>query len=132
MYARSGSAIFRSRDRLRPTFKCLKRPETADLVKGTGAEIVSGSTQTTNSWGLRGPEPDLKARWRGIVLGDSYMQGLFIGDDQTPTECLKRELKTRLGATVEILNTGHLGYSPEQYYYTLVQYGKRFAPLSWW
>jgi hypothetical protein len=109
-------------------FQVPESPEIAELIKGTGVEIVSGSTQTTNSWGLRGPEPDLKAPWRGIVLGDSYMQGLFIGDDQTPSECLKRELKTRLGATVEILNTGHLGYSPEQYYYTLVQYGKRFAP----
>ncbi|HEX3448867.1 MAG TPA: SGNH/GDSL hydrolase family protein [Isosphaeraceae bacterium] len=109
-------------------FQVPESPEIIDLVKGTGAEIVSGSTQTTNSWALRGPEPDLKAPWRGIVLGDSYMQGLFIGDDQTPTECLKRELTTRLGATVEVLNTGHLGYSPEQYYYTLVEYGKRFAP----
>jgi hypothetical protein len=26
------------------------------------------------------------------------------------------------------LNTGHLGYSPEQYYYTLVEYGRRFPP----
>ena len=109
-------------------FQVPENPETAELITGTGAEIVSGSTQTTNSWGLRGPEPDLTAPWRGIVLGDSYMQGLFVGDDQTPSECLKRELKTRLGSSVEILNTGHLGYSPEQYYYTLVQYGKRFAP----
>jgi hypothetical protein len=109
-------------------FQVPESPEIAELITGTGAQIVNGSTQTTNSWGLRGPEPDLTAPWRGIVLGDSYMQGLFIGDDQTPTECLKRELKTRLGSPVEILNTGHLGYSPEQYYYTLVQYGKRFAP----
>ena len=99
-------------------------PEAAELVKGTGAAIVEGSTQTTNSWGLRGPEPDTQAAWRGIVLGDSYMQGLFVGDDQTPTECLKRDLRKRLGGTVEILNTGHLGYSPEQYYYTLVEYAE--------
>ena len=26
----------------------------------------------------RGPEPDLEAPFRGIVLGDSYMQGLFV------------------------------------------------------
>ena len=84
--------------------------------------------QTTNSWGLRGPEPNLKASWRGIVLGDSYMQGLFVGDQETPTECLKRELASRLLAPVEILNTGHLGYSPEQYYYTLAEYGRRFPP----
>ncbi len=68
------------------------------------------------------------ATWRGIVLGDSYMQGLFVADDQTPTECLKRDLGKRLGGTVEVLNTGHLGYSPEQYYYSLVEYEKTFKP----
>jgi hypothetical protein len=103
-------------------------PELSEIVKGTGAQVVDGSTQTTNSWGLRGPEPDLTAPWRGIVLGDSYMQGLFVGDHETPTECLKRDLKARLHASVEILNTGHLGYSPEQYYYTLLEYAKKFPP----
>ena len=39
-----------------------------------------------------GPSPTPSAPLRGIVLGDSYMQGLFVGDDQTPSECLKREL----------------------------------------
>ncbi len=101
-------------------------PDTPKIVEGTGAKIVEGSTQTTNSWGLRGPEPDMTAPFRGIVLGDSYMQGLFVGDDETPAECLKTDLKKRLGAPVEILNTGHLGYSPEQYYYSLVEYDKRF------
>ena len=105
-------------------FQVPDTPELAELVKGTGAQIVDGSTQTTNSWGLRGPEPDLAAPWRGIVLGDSYMQGLFVGDHETPVECLKRDLKTRLGGPVEILNTGHLGYSPEQYYY----YADRICP----
>jgi hypothetical protein len=103
-------------------------PEAAEMVKGTGAVIVEGSVQTTNSWGLRGPEPATETAWRGIVLGDSYMQGLFVADEQTPTECLKRDLRKRLGGTVEILNTGHLGYSPEQYYYALVEYDKRLPP----
>jgi hypothetical protein len=103
-------------------------PELAALAQGTGAIIVEGSVQTTNSWGLRGPEPDLGSAWRGIILGDSYMQGLFVADQQTPSECLKRDLKTRLAASVEILNTGHLGYSPEQYYYTLLEYAPRFPP----
>ncbi len=109
-------------------FQVPDRPEAAELVKGTGALIVEGSAQTTNSWGLRGPEPDTETRWPGIVLGDSYMQGLFVGDDQTPTECLKRDLRKRLGGSVEILNTGHLGYSPEQYYFSLVEYADRFRP----
>ena len=65
---------------------------------------------------------------RGIVLGDSYMQGLFVGDDQTPSECLKRHLSRNLKARVEVLNTGHLGYSPEQEYHTLREYADRFRP----
>jgi len=109
-------------------FQVPDAPGLADAVAGTGAQIVDGSIQTTNSWGLRGPEPDLTARWRGIILGDSYMQGLFVGDDQTPAQCLKRYLTARLHAPVEILNTGHLGYSPDQYYVTLLEYARRFPP----
>jgi hypothetical protein len=29
---------------------------------------------------------------------------------------------------VSLLNTGHIGYSPEQHYYTLLEYGDRFRP----
>ncbi len=119
---------FQKRGDVKEYIQIPDRPETAELVKKAGAVIVDGSAQTTNSWGLRGPEPDTKATWRGIVLGDSYMQGLFVGDDQTPTECLKRDLRKRLGGTVEVLNTGHLGYSPEQYYYSLLEYAKDLSP----
>jgi hypothetical protein len=103
-------------------------PRLPDLLKGTGAILVDESVQTTNSWGLRGPEPDLHAPLRGIILGDSYMQGLFVGDDQTPCECLKRFLSAQLGMRTEILNTGHLGYSTEQEYQALREYADRFHP----
>ncbi len=103
-------------------------PQLDKIVAGTGALLVSNSVQTTNSWGLRGPEPNTNAPLRGIVLGDSYMQGLFVGDDQTPCECLKLHLTRNLRTRVEILNTGHLGYSPEQEYYTLREYAERFHP----
>src|SRR5262249_474498 len=119
---------FPARGAVKAYFPIPDTPEAAGMVKGTGAAIVEDSVQTTNSWGLRGPEPDREAPLRGIALGDSYMQGLFVGDDQTPTECLKRDLKQRFGAPVEILNTGHLGYSPEQYYFSLVEYAERFPP----
>jgi lysophospholipase L1-like esterase len=104
------------------------RPELFQAALGTGAIPVEQSRQTTNSWGLRGPDPDLEAPIRGIVLGDSFMQGLFIGDDQTPPECLKRYLETQLKTSVSILNTGVLGYSPEQYYYSLLAFADRFRP----
>ena len=103
-------------------------PDLDRVVAGTGALLVASSVQTTNSWGLRGPEPDTAAPLRGIILGDSYMQGLFVGDDQTPSECLKRHLSRDLKTRVEILNTGHLGYSPEQEYYTLKEYADRIRP----
>ena len=98
------------------------------LVPGTGAEIVAGSEQSTNSWGCRGPEPDLSAPIKGLVLGDSNMQGLFVADDQTPPACLARDLERRLKRRVSLLNTGHLGYSTEQYARTLDEYGDRFKP----
>ena len=103
-------------------------PGLAAAIRGTEAIPVLESRQTTNSWGLRGPEPDLDAPVRGLVLGDSFMQGMFIGDDDTPPECLRRELENRLETRVSILNTGVLGYSPEQYYYSLVAFADRFRP----
>jgi hypothetical protein len=103
-------------------------PELRRAIAPTTASIVPGSAQTTNSWGCRGPEPDVTAPVRGLILGDSYMQGLFVGDDETPPECLRRELQERLALGVSVLNTGHLGYSPEQICQTLREFGERFRP----
>ncbi len=87
-------------------------PGLADAIRGTPAIPLESSRQTTNSWGLRGPEPDPQAPLRGIVLGDSYMQGMFIGDDETAPVCLRRYLQDHLKTKVSILNTGVMGYSP--------------------
>jgi len=103
-------------------------PGLADAIRGTLATPLATSRQTTNSWGLRGPEPDLDAPLRGIVLGDSCMQGMFIGDDETPPECLRRYLGDHLKTRVSILNTGVMGYSTEQYYYSLIAFADRFRP----
>ena len=103
-------------------------PELPRIIEGTGAFVVPGSLQTTNSWGLRGPEPERDAPLRGLILGDSNVQGLFIGDDETPPVHMARELERRLHARVSLVNTGHLGYSPEQFYHCLVEYADRFRP----
>jgi hypothetical protein len=103
-------------------------PELRQVVEGTGAVIVPDSAQTTNSWGFRGPEPELDAPLRGLILGDSNMQGFFVRDDQTPPAYLQVELERRLKTRVSILNTGHLGYSPEQFSHTLKEFGDRFRP----
>ena len=78
--------------------------------------------------GISRPEPEVDAPLRVLVLGDSYMQGMFIGDDETPPECLRRHLRGRLATRVSVLNTGVMGYSPEQYYYTLTAFVDRFRP----
>jgi hypothetical protein len=132
--------------RLRPNVRsvwlkqhALPKPETGLLLIPDGAEvraaaaaarveILEGSEQATNSWGCRGPEPDREAPVRGLVLGDSFMQGLLVRDAEAPPACLERALSARLGDRVSILNTGVLGYSPEQYFHTLRAFGERFRP----
>ncbi|HEV3163751.1 MAG TPA: SGNH/GDSL hydrolase family protein, partial [Isosphaeraceae bacterium] len=106
-------------------------PDIAEVraaVESTHSRVVTGSEQTTNSWGCRGPEPDLTAPMRGLVLGDSYMQGVFVGDQETPPAFLQQDLQEAWHVPVTILNTGHLGYSIEQYFYTLREYAPRLKP----
>ena len=57
---------FPMRGPVKAYFQVPDGPELAEIVSGTTAQIVAGSTQTTNSWGLRGPEPDLY----GAVAGN--------------------------------------------------------------
>jgi hypothetical protein len=103
-------------------------PEVLRAAEVAKAEPLASTEQTTNSWGFRGPEPDLDAPVRGIVLGDSFMQGYFVGDADAPPRCLERSLREALGTHVAILNTGVLGYGPEQEYYTLRAFAERFRP----
>ena len=103
-------------------------PEVRRLAGPIGAQVIAGATHSTNSWGCRGREPDLNAPVRGIVLGDSFMQGFLVDDDETPPEQLRKHLQAELGAEVSILNTGTLGYCPEHYYFTLREFVDRFRP----
>lgn len=109
-------------------FQIPDTPELRDAAAEAGGQIVPASVHWTNSWGCRGVEPDPGAPIRGIVLGDSCMQGALIGDAEAPPARLERRLSDALGAPVSILNTGVLGYSPEQEYATLVEFGDRFRP----
>ena len=103
-------------------------PEARLAATKAGGIVVPESVQTTNSWGCRGPEPDPKAPVRVLVLGDSMMQGSLVGDNDTPPAKLEAHLHRALGTPVSVLNTGHIGYSPEQYEQTLSAFGDRFEP----
>ena len=65
---------------------------------------------------------------RVLVLGDSMMQGTLVGDSETPPAQASGPSVSALDAPVSVLNTGHLGYSPEQYAQTLRAFGDRFRP----
>jgi lysophospholipase L1-like esterase len=106
----------------------LDTPEVRRLAEAIGAEVVPDIVHTTNSWGCRGPEPNMDAPIRVLVLGDSFMEGYMVGDDETPPEQLRQTLRAEAGKDVAVLNTGTLGYGPEHYYYTLVSYLERFGP----
>jgi hypothetical protein len=56
------------------------------------------------------------------------MQAMFNGDADTPPLQLQRHLQAAWDVPVSILNTGHIGYSPEQYYFALREYGERMRP----
>jgi hypothetical protein len=103
-------------------------PEIRKLATEAGIAIEPNWEQSTNSWGCRGSEPDLTAPVRGLVLGDSFMQGYLLADDETPPMCLQRALRSELGVPTCILNTGVLGYGPEHYFNTLRAYCDRFHP----
>jgi hypothetical protein len=109
-------------------FQVLDTPAHREAAARAGGIVDLGSIQNTNSWGLRGPEPDPSAPVRGVVLGDSFMQAMFNGDRDTPPLLLEKYLESAWNVRVSILNTGHIGYSPEQYYYTLREYGERMRP----
>lgn len=103
-------------------------PEMRAAAVAAGAIVDEPSVMNTNSWGLRGPEPDPNAEVRGIVLGDSFMMGMFNGDNDTPPYRLQLALSALWGKSVSLVNTGHIGYAPEQYYHSLIEYGERFRP----
>jgi lysophospholipase L1-like esterase len=103
-------------------------PEARDAAARAGGRVVPTSVQTTNSWGCRGTEPDPTAPVRVLVLGDSTMQGPLVADSESPPARLQAHLSSALAAPVSVLNTGHMGYSTEQYAQTLRALGDRFRP----
>jgi hypothetical protein len=103
-------------------------PEIRERAKLAGGIVVPESAQSTNSWGCRGREPELTAPVRVMVLGDSMMQGALVGEEDTPPAKLEAYLARALETRVSVLNTGHIGYSLEQYAQTLRALGDRFQP----
>jgi lysophospholipase L1-like esterase len=66
---------------------------------------------STNSLGLRGPEPGAKSAARILALGDSYVFGWGVAQGEEWIEVVESELNAKLGAgAVEAWNGGVNGY----------------------
>ena len=127
-HCRSVWVIGLSLNRVLGLFLIPDSPPVREAAAKAGGFVVPESVQNTNSWGCRGPEPNLSAPVRIMILGDSMMQGALVSDEQTPPQQLRRYLEAELACEVSVLNTGHLGYSTEQYFHTLREFEDRFDP----
>ena len=85
---------------------------TVNIARNERGDIA---VQTTNSLGLRGPEPDPSAEIQVLVIGDSYMQGFLIDDEDTPARCLERYLEETLETSVSVCNASNQGWGPKEY-----------------
>jgi hypothetical protein len=85
-----------------------------------------------NSQGWRSPETSLvkpRGVFRVLVLGDSFMAGLQVGDNETFASVLQHELnRAGLSRRVEVLNFGVPSWGTDQQYLSLREYGLRYQP----
>ena len=70
-----------------------------------------------NSLGLRGPEPDelpVDSDCRVVVVGDSFVQGLTVGDEDTFARTAERTLATQYGMECRVIPAGVEAYATDQ------------------
>lgn len=90
-----------------------------------------GGTLRTNSWGFRGPELELEKRpgTRRIVgLGDSFMFGWGVNQDETYLVLLEEALNARGGPRFEVLNLAVPGYNTTMEVEAFATKGVAFEP----
>ena len=92
--ARSGSIVAQTAS---PDAQSLLIPSSTTHHEMVRLKPESGSDFPTNSYGLRGPEPDeTAANLRVLVLGDETVLGLQLLDDQTlPARLQLRRIEHR-------------------------------------
>jgi lysophospholipase L1-like esterase len=98
----------------------------------TGELTVHGETHRVhmNSLGLRGRElgPKATGEQRVMVIGDSFVWGYGVGDDDTIPALLEARLRGRDGAVVTVGNGGAPGYGTRQQPDVARRYAESFAP----
>ena len=87
---------------------------------------------TTNGDGWRSPDVSQakpKNVYRVLILGDSFMAGLQVQDDETFARVLEGQLnRAGLDRRVEVINFSVPSWSTDQQYLALREYGLRLQP----
>lgn len=104
--------------------------------KRPGAQATIRAAEYTvdlriNQYGLRGPgyapEPAPDTR-RVLLLGDSFVEGYTVGDDETVARVLETLLARETAQPVQVINAGTAGYSTDQEFLYFVRDGWRYDP----
>lgn len=95
-----------------PALGWRKRPSTSVPFR----TLEYSTVVTTDSLGLRGPETT-RAKPTGskriLMLGDSFLEGYTVADDEIVSARLEHALESSVAA-VEVLNTGTAGWATDQ------------------
>ncbi len=135
LVAEGGARLFEKRgghSRLFTEFDPLlgwrKIPGKSGVMKTGEYEV----TESINARGLRGPvvpheKPD--GEYRVLVLGDSFVEGYTVEDDQHSTAVMMRLLDAAPGETrFEVINAGTGGYSTDQELLFFTSEGHKYRP----
>jgi lysophospholipase L1-like esterase len=87
------------------------------------------STIETNSYGLRGPEIGARepGERRVLLLGDSFLAGFEVEQQETFAARIEPALRERFGAPVRVINAGVRGYGTDQSYLWFREHGRAFG-----
>ncbi|MCP4656385.1 MAG: hypothetical protein GY856_13310 [bacterium] len=118
--------------RLGHMIRLARNPRIIYELKPGLAVSYQGAHVTTNAWGFRGIDPRLDPDETGlriVGLGDSFMFGQGVADDETYLAVLEERLNALFPArTIEVVNTAVPGYNTVMEIETLMEKGLRFRP----
>ena len=103
-------------------------PAVREIIQQAGTRI--SSTERINSLGCRGPEPGEASNYdfRVLVLGDSFAEGILVAEADTFSSRLQTRLCESTGLSTLVVNSGVIGYSTEQEFFTLDELSPKLRP----